>query len=236
MRRLALLLLPIGPLCVAALRFLLPYYTADGNLATVRAVDAHQGRESAVLWLGLIALVTLVPGIIVVANALPASRVKAWALGLAVPGYLCLGVLLAEDYLLWSGAHAHADPHQIAKLLDAAHPSFDIGLTIFVIGHVVGTVLLGMALLRSRRIPYLAAWAVLISQPLHFIAAVIVGSPTLDLVGWSLTGIGLAFVARALLAQDTPSTRVAGPVAPRREGESTEMPPNTKRRHSPRPA
>ncbi|MDT4929063.1 MAG: hypothetical protein QOF92_1930, partial [Pseudonocardiales bacterium] len=40
-------------------------------------------------------------------------------------------------------------------------------------------------------------------QPLHFIATVIAGSPTLDLIGWSLTGIGLAFVARALLAEPT---------------------------------
>ncbi|MDT4904689.1 MAG: hypothetical protein QOH52_2705 [Pseudonocardiales bacterium] len=203
MRRLALVLLPVGPLCVAALRYLLPYYNADSSLATVQAVDAHPGRQSAVVWLGLIALVTLVPGVVAAASVLPASRLKTWALALSVPGYLCLGVLVGEDYLLWSGAHAHADPHQIAQLLDAAHPSFNVGIAIFVVGHVVGTVLLGIALLRSARIPKAAAWAVIVSQPLHFIATVIAGSPTLDLIGWSLTGIGLAFVARALLAEPT---------------------------------
>lgn len=200
MRRLALVLLPVGPLCVALLRYLLPYYTADGSLGTVVAVDADPGRESVVLWLGLAALVTLVPGVIAAAGVLPASRLKAWALALSVPGYLCLGVILSQDYLLWSGAHAHTDPRQVAQLLDAAHPSLNIGTGIFVVGHVVGTVLLGVALLRSGRIPVWAAWAVVVSQPLHFIAAVIVGSPTLDLIGWTLTGIGLAAVARALLA------------------------------------
>ena len=199
MRRVALLLLPVGPLCVGLLRFLLPYYTADGNLATVRAVDAHPGRESAVLWLGLIAIVTLVPGLLAAATALPPSRLKSWAIGLAVPGYLCLGVLLAEDYLLAAGASAYTDPHQIAAQLDALHASYDVGTAIFVIGHVVGTVLLGVALLRSGRIPAWAAWVITVSQPLHFVAAVIVGSPTLDLVAWSMTALGLGVVARVLL-------------------------------------
>jgi hypothetical protein len=210
MRRVALVLLPIGPMCVGLLRFLLPYYTADGNLATARAVAAHPGRESAVLWLGLAAMVTLVPGVIAVAAALPASRLKAWALGLSIPGYLCLGVVLAEDYLLWSGTHANADPHSVAALLNASHASADVGVAIFVVGHVVGTVLLGLALLRSGIIPAWAAWAVAISQPLHFVAAVVVGSPQLDLAAWSLTAVGMAFVARTLLA--VPEVRRPTPV------------------------
>lgn len=201
MRRAALILLPVGPLSVALLRFLLPYYTADGSLATVQAVDAHPTRQSAVLWLGLIALVTLVPGVIAVASWLPPSRLKAWAVGLCIPGYLCLGVLLAEDYLLSAGTAAHTDPHQLAAQLDAIHPSFDVAIAIFVVGHVVGTVLLGVALLRSGRIPAWAAWTITVSQPLHFVAAVIVGSPTLDLVAWSMTAVGMAVVARAMIAE-----------------------------------
>lgn len=202
MRRAALLLLPIGPFCIGALRYLLPYYTADDNVAIVQAVNDHPGRESAVLWLGLIGVLTLVPGLLAAAAILPPSRLKAWALGLAVPGYLCLGVLLAEDSLLWSGAHSGANPQQIALLLDSLHPSMDVGVGVFVVGHVLGTVLFGIALLRSRRVPAWAAWALAVSQPLHFTAAVIVGSPTLDLIGWSLTGVALAVVARALLADE----------------------------------
>ncbi len=207
MRRATLILLPVGPFCVAALRYLLPYYTADNSLATVQAVDAHPARESAVVWLGLVALITLVPGVIAAAGVLPASRLKTWALALSIPGYLCLGVLLGEDYLLWSGVDSHTDPHQVAHLIDAAHPSVAVGTAIFVVGHVVGTVLLGVALLRSRRVPTAAAWAVVVSQPIHFVATVIAGSPTLDLIGWSLTGVGLAFVARALLADQPKPAR-----------------------------
>lgn len=207
MRRAALLLLPIGPFCIAALRYVLPYYTADNNGAIVQSVNDHPGRESAVLWLGLVGVLTLVPGLIAAAAILPPSRLKAWAMGLAVPGYLCLGVLLAQDSLLWSGVHSGADPKQVELLLDSLHPSMNVGLGVFVVGHVLGTVLFGIALLRSGRVPAWAAWAVAVSQPLHFIATVIAGSPTMDLIGWSLTGVGLAVVARALLADDALAAR-----------------------------
>ncbi len=204
MRRAAVLLLPVGPLCVALLRFLLPYYTADGSLATVAAVNAHPARESAVLWLGLIAMLTLIPGVIAVAALLPAAPLKAWAVGLSIAGYLCLGPLLAQDYLLAAGARADTDPHLVAAHLDALHPSYAVGTAIFVFGHVVGTVLLGLALLRSRRIPAWAAWTLAVSQPLHFVAAAILGSPPLDLIAWSMTALGMAVIARTLLTQPAP--------------------------------
>lgn len=78
-------------------------------------------------------------------------------------------------------------------MVSAAHPAVDVSVGVFVIGHVVGTVLLGLALLRSRRIPAWAAWAVTVSQPLHFVATVIIGSPQVDLVAWGLTALGLAW-------------------------------------------
>ena len=46
----------LGPASVGILRFLLPYYTAPDSAASARAVAAHPGRESAVLWLGLVEL------------------------------------------------------------------------------------------------------------------------------------------------------------------------------------
>ena len=198
MRRLALILLPVGPLCVAALRYLLPYYTAGTDTGTARAVMDHPGRESAVLVLSVAALITLLPGLLLVAEALPRTRLRDWALAFLVPGYLCLGALIAEDSLLWSAAKAHVGVHTTASLLAATHPAITVATGIFVVGHVVGTTLLGVTLLRSSTAPPWAGWCVTVSQPLHFIAFVVLGSPVLDLVGWSLLGIGLAGVARLL--------------------------------------
>jgi hypothetical protein len=199
MNRILLLLLPVGPFCVAVLRFLLPYYTAGDEVATAQAVIDHPSRESAVLWLGLVAILTLLPGLITVAGVLPAGAWKTWAMALCIPGYLCLGPLLTQDYLLSSGAASHLAAQQIGAEVAALHPSYDVATAIFVVGHVLGTVLLGIALLRSRLVPAWAAWLVAVSQPLHFVAAVAVGSPVLDLLAWSMTGVGLAVLADRLL-------------------------------------
>jgi hypothetical protein len=84
-------------------------------------------------------------------------------------------------------------------LARAAHPSVDVALGVFVVGHVVGTVLLGLALWRSRGVPAWAAWAVAVSQPLHFTATVVLGSPQVDFVAWNLMAVGMVLVGRELL-------------------------------------
>lgn len=198
---LAAALLPVGPAAVAVLRLALPYYTAEGNAASLAAVAAHPGRQSAVLWLTFAAILTLVPGLFAAARVSreAAPRLTAWALLLSVPGYLSLGLLAGYDQLLYAVATSHVDPSAGLAVLDAAHPSIDVSIGVFVLGHVVGTVLLGLALLRSGRVPAWAGWAIAVSQPLHFIATVILGSPQVDFVAWGLTSVGMAVVARVLL-------------------------------------
>jgi hypothetical protein len=195
------LLLPLGPAAVAVLRLILPYYTAGSSEEIVGEVGRHPGAQSAVLWLGFIAVLTLVPGVIAAASLcrVAAPRLTSWALALAVPGYLALAVLLTTDHVLWSAQEAGLSTTQTAALLSAAHPTVGISTGIFVVGHVVGTVLLGIALVRSRRVPAWAGWIVAVSQPLHFVATVILGSPQVDFVAWSLTAVGMAVVARELL-------------------------------------
>lgn len=207
------LLMPVGPAAVAVLRYVLPYYTADTPEGMVAASYDHSGSQNAVLWLGYVAVLTLVPGVLAAAQLTRsvAPRLTAWSLGLVVPGYLSLAVFASSDNLLWSGVRAGIAQETIATLLDSPHPTIGISQGVFVVGHVVGTVLFGIALLRSRRIPAWAGWAVAVSQPLHFVATVFLGSPTLDLIAWSLTAVGMAMVARALLRE----TRVPRPAAAR---------------------
>jgi hypothetical protein len=196
------LLLPVGPAAIAFLRLLLPYYTADDTAGIVSAVRAHPGQQSAVLWLAYVGILTLVPGLFAAARVSRegAPRLTTWSLALAVPGYLSLGMFLGSDHLLWSAQEAGLSAADSVALADAGHPSMGLALGVFVIGHVVGTVLLGLALLRSRRIPAWAAWAVTVSQPLHFVATVVLGSPQVDFVAWMLTAVGMAMVGREVLS------------------------------------
>jgi hypothetical protein len=87
----------------------------------------------------------------------------------------------------------------ITRAVEASHPSAEVAAMLFVIGHVLGTTLLGVAMWRSRIVGRWAAVAVMVSQPIHFIAAVIVSSHTLDLVGWGLQAVGFAAVGWAIL-------------------------------------
>jgi len=200
-RWLAALILPIGPAAVAVLRYVLPYLTTDDSKTVVAGVSAHPGAQSAVLWLGFIATLTLVPAVLWAGRLTRrrAPRITAAAMLLMVPGYLSLTWLIGSDLLVWAGAQAGMDSATLVRLYETAHPTSAIAAGVFVAGHVVGTVLLGIALWRSAAVPRWAAILTILSQPLHFVAAVIVGSHSLDLFAWGLNAVGFAVVAAAIL-------------------------------------
>ena len=177
------------------LRLLLPYYTAPDNTATARAVVGAPGRESAVLWLGLIATLTLVPGLYAAREGLAPSRLRTWSFGLTLIGYLCLPVVLVGDAVLWAAADHGLDPATTAHLYGGLHPSYDLALGLFILAHVIGTTLIGVLCLRTHALPPLLAWALTISQPLHFITTVLLGLAWLDLIAWMLTAAAMGWLA-----------------------------------------
>ncbi|NEA30135.1 DUF4386 family protein [Streptomyces sp. SID13031] len=197
----AAIVLPIGPAAVAVLRFVLPYDTVDDAKTMAAKVIAEPGRASVVLWMGFIAVLTLVPAAYAAGKLTRrrAPKLTLVALALLIPGYLSLGWLVGEDQLLWSGAHAGLDAGGLTRIAEAVHPTGNIAGVFFVLGHVVGTILLGVALWRSQVVARWAAIAVIVSQPIHFVAAVIVPNHTLDLVGWGLQAVGFAAVGWAIL-------------------------------------
>ncbi|MEV6417957.1 hypothetical protein [Kribbella sp. NPDC051718] len=197
----AAIVLPLGPAAVALLRFVLPYYTTDDTQAMAAKVNAEQGRGSAVLWFGFLAVLTLVPAAFAAGKLTRrrAPKLTLVALALLIPGYLALGWLAGEDQLLWSGAHAGVDGATVTRIAEAVHPTSSIAGVVFVLGHVLGTILLGIALWRSQVVARWAAVAVIVSQPIHFVAAVIIPNHALDLVGWGLQAVGFAAVGWAIL-------------------------------------
>jgi hypothetical protein len=200
-RTLAAVLLPVGPAAVAVLRFVLPYETTDSSKEVVREVAAHQSTQSAVVWLGFLATLTLVPGVLAAAKVARSSapRLTAVALVLVVPAYLCIGWLVSSDAAVLFSVRHGLSISDAADSYESLHPVVLIAGIVFVLGHVVGTVLLGCALLRVPAVPRAVAIAVLVSQPTHFVAAVILSSHWLDLVGWGLNAVGFAAIALLIL-------------------------------------
>jgi hypothetical protein len=197
----AALLLPIGPAAVALLRFFLPYDTVDDVPTITSKIVGNLDRSSLVIWLGYVAFLTLVPAVYFVGR-LTRRRVPwltAIAMLLLVPGYLSLPWTASSDLFTWSAGTAGLDPATIARAADVTHGSMNVAGVVFVIGHVLGTILLGIAMWRSRVGGRWAALAVAVSQPIHFVAAVVVSSHTLDLIGWGLQAVGFAAVGWAIL-------------------------------------
>ncbi|HWM73324.1 MAG TPA: DUF4386 family protein [Nocardioides sp.] len=194
-------LAPVGPAAVAVLRYVLPYETTDSASEIVRETYADPGAMSLVLWLTLVAALTIVPGAIAVGRLVQprVPRLTAVALALTVPGYLMLPLLAGLDHPVWMAAESGASQATAVALLEAAHPSYAIATGIFVVGHVLGTVLLGVAMLRSGLVPAWAAIATIVSQPLHFFAAVIVPNHALDGFAWGLNALGFAAAAVAII-------------------------------------
>lgn len=197
----AALVVPIGAACVAVLRYVLPYTTSDDSADAVSAIAAAPGRQSLVVWLGFIAVLTLVPGVLFVGRVTRsrAPRLTAAALLLLVPGYLAIGFLVAGDAATWYAVTHDFPEEATVGLFEGGHPALLASAGVFVLGHVLGTVLLGIALLKSRSVAPVAAWLVIVSQPAHFVAAVIVGSHVLDLAAWGANAVGFAAVSLAIL-------------------------------------
>ena len=193
-------LAPVGAALVAVLRYVLPYETTDSTADMVREVYADPDGMSLVLWLSLAAALTIVPGSVAIGRLVRAGapRLTSVALTLLVPAYLVLPMLAIVDHTIWSGAESGASQSSVVALLESGHPMVAIATVVFVVGHVVGTVVLGAAMLRSRCVPAWAAVLTIVSQPLHFIAAVVVPNHALDGLAWGLNAVGFAVAALAV--------------------------------------
>jgi hypothetical protein len=99
------------------------------------------------------------------------------------------------DYLAQAAPTTGTPTSATAALLDAVNalPATATASVVFVAGHILGGILLGIALWPV--VPAWAAVALAISQPLHLVFAVFVPNHVLDSVAWTLTAVGFAAAA-----------------------------------------
>jgi hypothetical protein len=199
-RRLAAaVLLPIAPLSVAVLRLIWPAFSAPDTAASLDAAAAHPAAQQTVVWLGMLMTLTMVPAVLAAARLARRRRpmLAMLAAGINLAAYLGGIAVTTTDLQTLIAARGY-DHATIVPYLDAvnAHPTTSLGLGLFVIGHIVGMILLGAALWRI--IPVWASIALIISQPLHLIAYVVLQIQPLDALAWALTAVGFAACALAI--------------------------------------
>jgi hypothetical protein len=120
---------------------------------------------------------------------------------LAVVGWLPFSALAALDDLTSTMAQL-PNASSFAHLLDrfSTDPVMGSYLLVYVIGHLVAYVLLGVALRKGRVIPGWAAWAMIASSPLTIAAFVLPASPrATGAVALGLLVLGSLPAARATL-------------------------------------
>jgi hypothetical protein len=117
-----------------------------------------------------------------------------------IAGYICYFGLLFQGYATIALAeHGGASPDNIAvqDLIMNQAPFIAVALT-FVIGNIIGTFLLGLALLRAHVVPRWAGLCILTWPVLH-----LVGGAWGEVVGAAAQAVGLGVVGACLLGGGT---------------------------------
>ena len=142
-----------------------------------------------------------------------ASKMAAAGAGLVFASWLCAGYLLGTDILLYMAATA-PDQRAATALVDGylSYPLVQGLVLAYLMGHVVGFLLLGVALWRARAVPRWAASAVAV-WPFLELAGEAGGVRVLAAAGFTMLTIGFGACAVAVARQS--STRPNGAAASR---------------------
>jgi hypothetical protein len=122
----------------------------------VEKIAAHPAAESAVLWLTYVALLTLPLGVLIACRAAMRARpiFGAVAAEVAWVGFISLfASVVASDYTAQAATTTGIPNPTTTALLDAmaAHPAAAAALGVFIPAHILGGILLGVALWRVIR-------------------------------------------------------------------------------------
>jgi hypothetical protein len=156
--------------------------------------------------LGFISLAFVIPAFLAAARLSRRRRPVLTNVALVVNLMGLVGAfsLFAIDNLYLIGASLPAEQRDVGAMVidemwSAGIPGF--GTNLFVLGHFLGTILMGLALRGS--VPTVGWLAMLLTTPVHFLAFVFLQMPAVDMAAWLL--MTLAFVYCALTIMKTPN-------------------------------
>ena len=200
----AAIILPIPPTCVAIGRL---FQTDDSDTRrTLDLIAANPDRQFTFALLGFIGLLTVVPAFLAAAGLSRRRRpvLTTIALSVNLAGYLGAFAMAAIDNLYLIGALLPADQRDVAaividKMWSSGIPG--VSTNLFVLGHILGAILMGLALRGS--IATIGWLAMLLTTPMHVVAFVVLQMPALDMAAWLL--MTLAFVCCAVKIIKTPN-------------------------------
>ncbi len=150
---------------------------------------------------GMIGCLLLVPAVLGVFRLAPASRLVLVGGSLMIAGYVGYFAVLNSSLTTLAMAERGEPVAVFAAVLDAsqAEPWGTVIFVLFVVGNLIGTALLAIGLLVSRRVPVWAALGILAWPPLHVVGLVFFGNEVPQVIGAVLQAVGFAGCAGVLL-------------------------------------
>lgn len=195
----------VGPLAIAVIRGLIPYFTStNGGAGQVAGYAAHPEAYPAIAgsaFVGVIAMWVAMQG----AGRLIQGRTPRLALvavPLATAGWMMVAVLASEDSLAYQLTRSGIPLSTGGALVDRVSNDLftQLAFSLFISGHLIGTLLIGIGLILSQRVPVWAGIAVIGGTVLHPIAFLLLHIQALDAFSYVVVAVGLAAAAREVLA------------------------------------
>lgn len=174
----------------------------DTGADQLAAATAHPSLLHATVLFGMIGALLMIPAVLAVARAVGARAAKLGFVAgtLTAAGYACYFAVLAPDLRTIAAARLGPKAGDYAAVVDAAQADTSAAwvFLLFVLGNVVGTFLLGLALWRAGSVPRWVAGAVMLWPPLH-IVGLLLSAEVFEVVGAAIQGMAFAAIGIRLL-------------------------------------
>lgn len=193
------------PLLIFAYWLFYPAYGESGATAILRAIDGHATRTQVADVCGFAAAFVAVPASLVLMRLLGQHRSRIGWIGglLSAVGWIALvGILMLDVVAIEFTRGAGPTPATVHLYHDLLNSPLTIALDVMATLHVVGGVLIGVGLIRTRLIGLGAALVATLAPALHLVSN-LAGVLWLDEATWIALAVVYALVARIMLTENT---------------------------------
>jgi hypothetical protein len=182
-------------------------YPAYGELnagAILRGIDGHTSLTTVADLFAIVAVFLAVPATLALMRVLagPSPRLALIGGSLALGGWISLLGILMTDVVAVEMVNLAGPTNASVDLFGHIMNSpLIIALNVVVALHVVGGIVIGIALYRTRLIPRWGAIAATVSPPIH-VGANLAGLLWLDAIAWIALAAAYAYVARIVMRSE----------------------------------
>lgn len=181
---------------------------AETSAERLRAATQHATATEVSILLGTAGILLLIPGLAGLARALRfrSPRLASSGVAITLAAFVCLLANFGVNAVYLELAKAHVATGPSVALIDRMESgslAFGILFGVFILGHLIGPILLGIALARTHFVPLWAAILLPVGSLGHFLSHAINSRP-LDVV--SFLALALSFAVAGLKMISTPTT------------------------------